>query len=270
MSAAVISLWREGVLEPRDDCDVHPAVIEAADSWLVADGRVLALDLHRERFLAAIPRGRLLELDVEAFWDVAIASIPREGDWFPRVELRTSLGRPQLLFRLRPAPARSRSIRLATHTGRDPRTAPRIKGPDLEAMLRLRSDAQARDADEAVLLTPEGWVAEGSTTSIAWWRGDALAIPAPEIERIDSVTLRALLALATATGVDLLHETARPDELDGLEVWALNALHGIRIVTGWVDGPATAELPGRLADWRRRLDALRRPLPDVAQPQSAS
>jgi hypothetical protein len=42
----------------------------------------------------------------------------------------------------------------------------------------------------------------------------------------------------------------------------LNALHGIRIVTAWVDGPATAEQPGRLATWRARLDALRKPLPE--------
>lgn len=263
MSAAVISLWRAGALEPRDDCDVHPAAIEAADSWLVRDGTVLALDLHRERFLAALPRD-VGDSDAAAFWDAAIAAIPREGDWFPRVELRRSDRGPQFLFRLRPAPPRSRSIRLATHHGRDPRTVPRVKGPDLESMLRLRTEAQARGADEAVVLSPDGWVAEGSTTAIVWWHGDALAIPAPELERVDSVTLRALLAVATATGVDILHETRRPEELDGLEVWALNALHGIRIVTGWLDGPATAEQPGRLEDWRRRLDALRRPLPDAA------
>ena len=37
-------------------------------------------------------------------------------------------------------------------------------------------------------------------------------------------------------------------------------LHGIRIVTGWIDGPAPAEEPGRLALWRGRLDRLRRPV----------
>jgi hypothetical protein len=75
------------------------------------------------------------------------------------------------------------------------------------------------------------------------------------------VTLRSVLALAAATGVDVLHDSVSPEALEGCEVWALNALHGIRIVTGWVDGPATAELPGRLDAWRARLDALRKPLP---------
>jgi branched-subunit amino acid aminotransferase/4-amino-4-deoxychorismate lyase len=272
MSATITSRWaspsagsgRRGILEPRDDCDILPATIEAADSWLVTDGTALALDLHRTRFMTSIPRGRYRQIDPGAFWDAAVAAIPRTGDWFPRVELRTQLLQPQLLFRLREAPELSRSIVLATHAGRDPRTAPRFKGPDLEAMVRLRTSVQKQGAGDAVILTRDGHIADGATTAIAWWRGDALAIPDDAIERVDSVTLRSVLALATATGVDILRESARPEDLDGCEVWALNALHGIRIVTDWVAGPAVAEEPGRLDAWRRRLDALRRPLPEVA------
>jgi branched-subunit amino acid aminotransferase/4-amino-4-deoxychorismate lyase len=172
-----------------------------------------------------------------------------------------------LLFRLREAPERKRSVALATHRGRDPRTTPRFKGPDLEAMTRLRTEAQGRGADEAVLLNPHGFVAEGSTTSLAWWRGDALCVPANDIERIDGVTVRSVITIATALGIDVLHESITPAELDGLEVWALNALHGIRIVTSWVDGPAVAEEPGRLGTWQARLDALRKPLPQP-EPQA--
>jgi branched-subunit amino acid aminotransferase/4-amino-4-deoxychorismate lyase len=262
MSATTVSLWRDDHLEVRDDCDVLPATIEAADSWLVADGLVRGLELHRTRFMTSIPRGRYLQLNPDAFWTAAIAAIPRAGLWFPRVELRTQLLAPQLLFRLREAPELKRSVVLATHIGRDPRSAPRFKGPDLEAMTRLRTAAQKRGADEAVLLSPEGWVGEGSTTSLAWWRGDALCVPSNDIERVDGVTIRSVIALATALGVDVLYETVTPDELDGLEVWALNALHGIRIVTNWIDGPATAEEPGRVATWQRRLEALRKPLPE--------
>jgi branched-subunit amino acid aminotransferase/4-amino-4-deoxychorismate lyase len=265
MSVAAVSLWREGHLEPRDDCDVLPATIEAADSWLVLDGTVRALELHRARFMTSIPRGRYRQLDPGAFWDASIAALPQAGSWFPRVELRTQLLRPQLLLRVREAPALKRSIVLRTHTGTDPRTAARFKGPDLEAMTRLRTEAQKHGADEAVLLSPGGFIAEGSTTCLAWWRGDAICVPADDIERIDGVTLRSVLALAAALGIDVLHESVTPDELDGLEVWALNALHGIRIVTAWVDGPAVAEQPGRLGTWQARLDALRKPLPGPAE-----
>jgi hypothetical protein len=286
MSAATTFRWQGGVLRERDDCDVAPATLLAADSWLVTDGRVLALGLHRMRFLDAVAelaerRGLSSEvdpLDVEAFWDASIAQIPRAGDWFPRVELRVQHEAAEFSFRLRAAPERYRSIVLATHHGGDPRTEPWIKGPDLEAMTRLRTEAQARGADEAVLLGriddgvddgPERYVAEGSTTCLAWWTGDALSVPSIDLPRIDSVTLRSVLALATATGVDVLHDTVLPGQLEGLEVWALNALHGIRIVTAWVDGPTTAEQPGRLDVWRAQLDALRKPLPELLAPPLA-
>lgn len=275
MSAATTFRWQGGRLEARDDCDIAPAAVLAADSWLVTDGTVLALGLHRTRFFDAVAElaerhrrtAEVDALDADSFWDAAVSRIPRAGDWFPRVELRVQHDAAELLLRMRPAPERRRSLALATFRGRDPRTEPWIKGPDLEAMTRLRTEAQRHGADEAVLLDrgadahADGFVAEGSTTALAWWAGNALCVPSIELPRIDSVTLRSVLALAAATGVDVLHDAVTPEALEGCEVWALNALHGIRIVARWVDGPATAELPGRLDVWRARLDALRKPLP---------
>lgn len=264
MSVQSIFRWHDGALEPLEHCDMTLTVIEAADSWLVSDGLVLGLELHRTRFMTSIPRGRYLELDVDAFWDAAIATIPREGDWFPRVELHSRLGGPRLVFRLRSAPERSRSAVLATWTGRDPRTVPGVKGPDLESMLRIRTDVQKHGADEAVLLSPDGYVVEGAYSALLWWRGDILCGPPADFERVDSVTARSVLTLARALGVDTHEEAVTPAELDGTELWVLSALHGIRIATRWIDGPGLAELPGRLTTWRARLDALRRPLPSGA------
>ena len=64
---ATTSLWTDRELVPRDDCDVTPARLLAADSWLVADGAVRGLDLHRERFLQATARHDTAHLDVDAF-----------------------------------------------------------------------------------------------------------------------------------------------------------------------------------------------------------
>lgn len=260
MSVQSIFRWRDGALEPLEHCDMTLTVIEAADSWLVSDGLTLGLELHRTRFMTSIPRGRYLELDVDGFWDTAIAAIPREGDWFPRVELHSRLGGPRLVFRLRSAPERTRSAVLATWRGRDPRTVPRVKGPDLDSMLRIRTDVQKQGADEAVILTADGYVVEGAYSSLLWWRGEILCGPPAEFERVDSVTARSVLTLAAALGLDTHEEAVTPAELDGTELWALSALHGIRIATAWVDGPSLAEYPGRLATWRARLDALRRPI----------
>ena len=253
--------WGERGLEALDYCDLTDSTIVAADSWVVSDGSALALDLHRQRFLGIDGldhRGNALDHEIEAFWDAAVAAIPREGDWFPRVEAHEG---PRFLFRLRNAPERRVSMSLVTHRGADPRATPAVKGPDLEAMTRLRTAAQQQGADEAAILTPDGYVIESSQSAIVWWRGSILCSPPPEFARVDSVTARSLLGLAGALGVELHTEAVTPAELAGVEVWALNALHGPRIVTAWIDGPELAELPGRLSLWRDRLNVLRHELP---------
>ena len=261
MSTTSIYRWHGGQLQSLDYCDMSNAVVAAADSWLVTDGTALALEVHRSRFLGAIS-GNHPGLDPHGFWDAAIAAIPREGDWFPRVEFQLRDGAALLVFRLRSAPERTRTIRLVTHPGPDPRTHPLVKGPDTAVLLRLRTEAQRRGADEAVIISREGFIIEGAYSSLLWWRGETLCAPSPELERVDSVTARSVIALATALGTDVYYESVTPDELDGLEIWSLNALQGIRIVTEWIDGPSSAELPGRLSLWRARLDRLRKPLPD--------
>jgi branched-subunit amino acid aminotransferase/4-amino-4-deoxychorismate lyase len=159
---------------------------------------------------------------------------------------------------LRSAPERSRSAVLASWTGRDPRTAPTVKGPDLDAMMRIRTSVQPLGATEAVILSTGGFVVEGAYSALLWWRGSILCGPPAEFPRIDSVTARSVLTVAAALGIDTHEEAVTPAELDGTEVWVLSALHGIRIATAWVNGPDLAELPGRLDTWRGRMDALRR------------
>ena len=297
-----MSRWSDDGLVPDDGGAVGRVLV--ADSWLVEDGRVRALDVHRARFTGSVADAAPdLTSRVEAFWSACVAELPREGAWFPRVELvaaaagppsepgsarraadlpgstgtswlaadgstggegtgeaRTVAGPgPRLRLHLRPAPERRPDVVLATAPV-DPRTAPLVKGPDLAALGALREAVAPRGAEEAVLLGPDGTIVEGAWSSIVWWEGDALCLPPVDVPRLPGVTLRTVLALAAALHVDVHHERRRPDELDGLEVWSLSALHGARIATRWVDGPALAEQPGRLRAWRARLDALRRPL----------
>jgi len=282
-SAPVAPLrWDGAALRPFEDRVEPPLLV--ADSWLVDDGRVLALDLHRARFGAAAG-----DVDgVEAFWHACLAAIPREGAWFPRVELAETgvdvrIARdphiysgladadadagagtgarvvPELRFRLRAAPERNRSVRLVTADG-DPRRHPGVKGADFPAQDRLRAAARVRGAEESVILSPDGHIVEGAYSALLWWRGDALHHPPSELTRVPSVTARSVLGLAAALGVEVREEAAAPADLEGCEVWAASALHGPRIVIGWVDGPLTAEEPGRLGLWRRRLGRLARPL----------
>jgi branched-subunit amino acid aminotransferase/4-amino-4-deoxychorismate lyase len=258
MSQDEIYRWRDASLQKSTSDSLVAGPLAAADSWLVADGSVLAIALHRTRFLDAVGDSP----DAEAFFDAALALIPRDGTFFPRVEYRRSASGNEhdFVLRLRPAPQLTRSVVVASIAGGDPRTQPRVKGPDLERMADARATAAELGAGEAVVLTDEGFVVEGAYSALLWWRGNILCGPLADFDRIDSVTARSVLALAAALGIETFEEAVTPAELEGTELWSLSALHGIRIVTGWVDGPALAELPGRLATWRARLGALRQPL----------
>jgi branched-subunit amino acid aminotransferase/4-amino-4-deoxychorismate lyase len=260
MSVESIYRWHGGELVALDYCDMTNTTIEVADSWLVTNGRVLALGLHRDRFLSSMAPDARGATSADAFWDAAISQIPREGDWFPRVELQRRGDGLLLVFRLRDSPERRNNVVEATWLDGDPRTAPRTKGPDLETMTRVRTSAQSRGANEAVILTNDGFVVEDSHSGLLWWRGEILCGPPAEFDRVDSVTVRSVLALAAALGVETYQEAVTPSEIADTELWSLNALHGIRIVTAWIDGPELAQLPGRLALWRARLDRLRKPI----------
>jgi branched-subunit amino acid aminotransferase/4-amino-4-deoxychorismate lyase len=260
MSVESIHRWQDGELVALDYCDLTGTSIAVADSWFVTNGTALALGLHRDRFLSSMSTEARDSTSADSFWEAAIALIPRDGDWFPRVELQRRGEALLLVFRLRDSPERRNNLVESTWLDGDPRTFPRIKGPDLETMTRIRTSAQSRGANEAVLLTDDGYVVEDSHSGLLWWRGEILCGPPAEFDRVDSVTVRSLLGLATGLGIETYEEPVTPAEIAGTELWSLNALHGIRIVTRWVDGPELAQLPGRLALWRARLDALRKPI----------
>jgi len=258
-ASSTLYTWNQGELLVVDDCEVAESTLEAADSFLVSDGRALATGLHRSRFReSARERGWRGGSDLSAFWDASVALIPREGMWFPRFELVTVRETPRLQFRLRTAPALSDSVVLATAKG-DPRTVPHLKGPDLPAMSRLRQEAQKVGAQEAVILS-EGHITDGASSALLWWRGNELFTPPLGLPRVDSVAARTVRGVAAALRVPVDEEEVSPAQLDGAVVWSVNALHGIRAVTAWVDGPRVVQDPARTAAWRARLSALARPV----------
>ncbi|WP_449283918.1 aminotransferase class IV, partial [Leucobacter sp.] len=137
---------------------------------------------------------------------------------------------------------------------------PHRKGPNIARLAELNRGLGA----EALLLDADGRALEGATTSLIWWRDDAdqsggaVDEPSTGGGRVASVT------------EELLHRTARgrlaagrptPAELTRCEVWAVNALHGIRVVTS-IDGVALPESHGpRLERFREALDRTWAPLP---------
>jgi branched-subunit amino acid aminotransferase/4-amino-4-deoxychorismate lyase len=240
--------------------DNHPAdeALAVADSWLVADNRVRCIAAHRDRFAAACARCAQRPDVIARFWSAAMANLPASGQWFPRAELTRS-GR--LRLRLRKAPALGHNLTLWAGGAPDPRCQPRVKGPDLAALDRLRHRAACEGATETLLRTRDGLVLEGTTTSLLWWEDDELCVPDPALPLLAGTTSAMLQRRARALGVAVRYVRSSAERLDGREVWMVNALHGIRPVTGWRGIGLAHGQAERAHSWRSWLSAQDDELP---------
>jgi branched-subunit amino acid aminotransferase/4-amino-4-deoxychorismate lyase len=237
-------------------CDGEPpAALLAADSWLVEDGAVRGLDAHWARFGGCCRELGVAQASLRRFAAEATAALPREGRWFPRVEVVEG---EHLQLRLRAARPSLGEARVIVGAPGDPRTRPAWKGPDVELLLGLRAQAVAGGADELVLCDGDGRLVEGVFDSLLWWEGDALCTT-PADRTLPGVTRRLVLEIARERGHDVRERSPLPGELAGCESWLANALHGIRVVTAW-DGVPAASAP-RAAGWRDALARTARPLP---------
>jgi len=257
MVEARVFRWSDGSVVEEEWCDPHAGSVRVADSWLVADGSAVNVAMHVERFASSLTSIDS-SLDARAFAADAITMIPTEGRWFPRLEAIDYGNGAMLRFHLRQAPDALTDVTLAT-APRDPRTKPNVKGPDLVALGALRREL---DIGEAVILD-DGFIAEGAWSSIVWWQNDTLHVVDPLIPRLPSVTERTIREHAEFIGAPVVAARVRPEDLDGSEVWALSALHGIRVVTEWRDGPAMHIEPGRVDYWRQQYLNRRQALDPV-------
>lgn len=197
------------------------------------------------------------------------------GEGWPRLELwrdggsALRSGRPRLELALRELPELQTELELRT-AGRLSRELrgrrhPARKGPNIARYSALNRRLGA----EAILTDLRGRVVEGATTSFLWWPRK-LDGPEPwgsvsaSDRRVPSVTESILAQAGGRRLVGTKPHRRRigqpqprwvtPAELQGVEVWAVNALHGIRAVTS-IDGvPQPAPRSRRLRWFREALD----------------
>lgn len=241
--------WTGRELVPADGAAAGALLV--ADSWLVDEGYERAAAAHWARFGASCLEVGVEREELRRFQAAASAALPFDGRWFPRVEL-TAAG---LALRLRRAPGAGGSDAARVLAGRcgDPRSHPRRKGPDLELLARLRAQARERGADELLLRDGAGAVLEGALSSLLWWEGDALCTT-PDEHALPGVTRGLLLARAHERGIEVRMRAPRAEELEGRETWLTSALHGIRVVVGWVSPAIEAGACVRAPQWREELD----------------
>ncbi len=255
----VLLVWRPGAgLVPGD---VPDGRLLAADSWLVRDGRVRAVDRHRQRFFRACREaGGPPDDELGGFWAGVLDALPRAGQWFPRVELGAEPA-GTLRLRIRPSPPLTTEVQVRVSDARDPRSAPRRKGPDLAVLARMRSWAARQAAQEALLVSRSGLILEAAGASVLWWEGGRLCAPDPNLSILEGVTSGLIRERAGELGVPVVFRRRPPTHLNAREVWLVNALHGIRPVTRWHGAPILAGPGVRAPAWQAWLDAAAEPLP---------
>ena len=242
--------WNGRELTPVDGAPV--LFLYVADSWLLADGAVVALDQHFARFAASATAQGLVR-SVHSFTAAVTAALPRQGSFFPRIDLTE---RGELELWIRPSPPLFETVILTT-AAMDVRSEPTIKGPDLVALEGLRSQAREAGADDAVILNSAGNIVDGATTCLVWWRDGQIFMPPAEALRVDSITVQIVRGIAASLGVSVNEEWSTPADLAGTTLWALNSLHGIREVSRWVGQPELLSDPSQLARWRGAYEELR-------------
>lgn len=205
------------------------------DSLLVRDHRAVGLELHRRRFGAGYP-------------DLARA-VPAEGEWFPRISRE---GGERAEVELRPAPSLRESTVLWVPPESDPRRAPRLKGPDLEALGELRARAREQGADDALLWGARG-VYEAANAALVFFDGRE-CIAGPAARTLESTTVAASVAAG------LIPQPRRREisleQALALPALAASALHGWTPVVGWRLGAEELAAPawgGEVAELNRRL-----------------
>ncbi|MDY5785496.1 aminotransferase class IV [Corynebacterium sp.] len=204
--------------EPALDAK-HWDEVTCADSWRHRNGTLSGFDAHRGRFehtAGPLP---------DALWATALDLLDQPGDFFPRIVL--AAGRIYLEIRPAPAPRTTTALTLPQQGWPEPRTAPLVKGPDLQRLARHRAAYCAPGTDDVALDN----LAETTTGALVGWCGDTLVVPTATA--LPSITRSQVVRRAIETGVAIEHGQLSPTH----PLWFLNALHGISPVDQvWVNG----------------------------------
>ena len=258
----ILYQFSEGHFEPLEWCDPSRQSTLVADSFRLEDGRAIAVERHLQRFSASVAAHTDVSGEtLDAFLAAILGFLPDEGSWFPRLEAVATPGGATLRYRQRPAPAWETEVVIA-RAPQDPRRYPHLKGPDLEALLALRTQVAPLGAQEAIITSADDGLVEGAYSSLMIWRdGDvgATFIP-PSTPHLPGITEAQMREIAASQGLEVRDHNLLVSDLEGAEVWILSALHGIRVATSFVAGPKLTVAPGRRERWQEQWLVRARPV----------
>ncbi|MBC7446940.1 MAG: aminotransferase class IV [Hymenobacteraceae bacterium] len=127
-----------------------------------------------------------------------------------------------------PGPPAGRAL-LAESVQTAPSALSFLKGPNASLYVLACIERDARGADELILLSPRGFVAEATSSALIWLQGNTLYTPDPEpTGAIAGVRLAALAAQATLAGWRVRPVTNRPNYLELADAVATVSVTGVR------------------------------------------
>jgi len=101
------------------------------------------------------------------------------------------------------------------------------KVTDRGAFDRARSRVVPYRADEAILLTGDGFIAEGCVTSVFFWLGADLCTPALELGILPSVGRARVIEIARGLGIGVREGRFTTAEIEGLPLFLVNGVRGM-------------------------------------------
>lgn len=122
-----------------------------------------------------------------------------------------------------------------------------VKSTERQAFDRAVAAARASGADEALLLTRDGYLAEGSLTTLFFWSDELLCTPDLSLGILPGIGRARVLKLAREMDIPVASGRFVPAALEGASIFLTNAARGVIEV---------AALDGRPVPRDPRTDAL--------------
>ena len=207
------------------------------ETMRVREGRIPFLERHLARLERSL---RALGLARPAR-DVAALVTPFSGTGNAVLRVEVCDGRATVTVRELPALDAPAVI-----TAAEPHRPYPHKTTERDCFVDAAEEAEIAEADDALLLTPDGWVAEGTVWNVFWWDGDRLRTPAEDVGMLPGIGRARVLEL----GASVEQGRYARQAIEGKRLFLTNAVRGI-VPLASLDGvrvkddPRTAELAGR-------------------------
>jgi aminodeoxychorismate lyase len=161
---------------------------------------------------------------------------------------------PTLAMSLHPLPPVPAKLRLATASLRVPSNDPLVPFKTANKLVQVlaRAEAEARGADEALLLNTDGHLAEAASSNLFWLADGAVRTPPVADGALAGVTREVVLEICRARNISATEQSLKPEQVHRADgVFLTNSVAGI-IPVSELDGvvlnqsPVVAELQAAL------------------------